>query len=334
MVAGGFLEEGQVPMSESNTVQNQADSRTYWIHALTPLHVGAGRGIGFVDLPIVREVVTKFPYVPGSAVKGVLADHHGVTADTRKKKDSLHCQAFGRADEEGEAANSGSLVFTDAHLVCLPVRSLYGTFAWCTCPVVLARLKRDLRHARQDVAKLPEFTVPPTEGDAPLQLLVPATEGELRSVLLDETDAAYFEDLDISAQPSSEAAAWANRIASWVFGDDQAWMTIFQQRFAVVADDIFAFLTETATQVDARVRIDDQTKTVADGQLWYEESLPAESILAGIAWCGPTFGAGKRNDAAKRQEMMSSFCTQLAHIQLGGKATVGRGQVKMAFVKS
>ncbi len=319
-------------MSESNTVQNQVDSRAYWLHALSPLHVGAGRGIGFVDLPIVREVVTNFPYVPGSAVKGVLADYFGVTAETRKKNDSLHYQAFGRADEDGEAANSGSLVFTDAHLICLPVRSLYGTFAWCTCPVVLARLKRDLRHAGQDVAKLPTIDVLMTEGDAPLNLLVPAVEGELRSVLPDANSAAFFEDLDFLAKPAAQAAAWADRIAAWVFGDDQVWRTHFQQRFAVVADDIFAFLAETATQVDARVRIDDDSKTVADGQLWYEESLPAESLLAGIAWCGPTFGSGKRNDAAKRQELMRSFCERVAHIQLGGKATVGRGQVKLAFV--
>ena len=55
----------------------------YWIHALTPLHVGSGRGIGFIDLPIMREKATEYPFVPGSAVKGVLADHHGADDEAR-----------------------------------------------------------------------------------------------------------------------------------------------------------------------------------------------------------------------------------------------------------
>ena len=51
--------------------------RMYWIHALTPLHVGAGTGVGFIDLPIMREKTTAWPVLPGSAVKGVLADDGG-----------------------------------------------------------------------------------------------------------------------------------------------------------------------------------------------------------------------------------------------------------------
>ena len=49
--------------------------------------------------------------------------------------------AFGESGEQ--SANSGSLVFADARRVCMPVRSLYGTFAWVISPVVLTRLARD-----------------------------------------------------------------------------------------------------------------------------------------------------------------------------------------------
>ncbi len=51
------------------------NTRMYWIHAITPLHVGSGRGVGFIDLPIMREKVTSWPLVPGSAVKGVMREH-------------------------------------------------------------------------------------------------------------------------------------------------------------------------------------------------------------------------------------------------------------------
>ena len=118
----------------------------FWIHALTPLHVGAGRGVGYIDLPILREKVTNLPLVPGSAIKGVFADKHSAT-DEKRQSDPIFRAAFGISDPRGGAeagANSGSLVFSDARLVCLPVRSLYGTFAWCTSPLILQRLHRDL----------------------------------------------------------------------------------------------------------------------------------------------------------------------------------------------
>ena len=30
-------------------------TRMYWLQAITPLHVGAGKGVGFIDMPIMRE---------------------------------------------------------------------------------------------------------------------------------------------------------------------------------------------------------------------------------------------------------------------------------------
>ena len=175
-------------------------TRSYWIHALSPLHVGAGRGIGFIDLPLVRESLTGFPYVPGSAVKGVMADHHNATDEARKS--GIVGQAFGSG---GETSNSGSIVFMDARLVCLPVRSVYGTFAWCTSPIVLQRLQRDLGKENASFQKMPL----PRNGDVS-QIGVPEpsprestdTLPAERSVLVGNarsetsTRPVYFEDLD------------------------------------------------------------------------------------------------------------------------------------------
>ncbi len=44
----------------------------YLMKVLTPLHVGAGTGVGYIDLPIYREAHTDFPGIPASAVKGPL----------------------------------------------------------------------------------------------------------------------------------------------------------------------------------------------------------------------------------------------------------------------
>lgn len=116
------------------------NTRMYWLHAITPLHVGAGRGVGFIDMPIMRERVTNWPLVPGSAIKGVMRDHF-TNNDIDEK---LIDVAFGKKVMD-DSAIAGALVLTDAHIVCMPVRSLYGTFAYATSPIVLERLRRDLK---------------------------------------------------------------------------------------------------------------------------------------------------------------------------------------------
>ena len=51
----------------------------------------------------------------------------------------------------------------------------------------------------------------------------------------------------------------------------------------MIHDDVMSLLLDTATEVNAHIRLNNETKTVERGALWYQESLPAESVLAGIA---------------------------------------------------
>lgn len=293
------------------------NSKMYWLHALTSLHIGVGRGVGFIDLPIMREKVTNWPFVPGSAVKGVLADFYGATEEKRRI-DALVKSAFGRSADETSSANSGSLVFTDARLVCLPVRSLYGTFAWVTSSFALQRLQRDLETTgRSDFITLPQ--APSAEG-----VLLPHG---VASVLKNSSDQkVYLEDLDFSAHEDETVTQWAERLARWVF-NDQPWQEAFKQRFTIIPNDTFDFLSETATEVQARVRIAQDSKTVESGALWYEESLPAETILAGVVWCDKIFPSTSITQA----QLMQEFCSAERRLQIGGKATVGKGQARCIF---
>ena len=61
----------------------------YWLHAVTPVHVGSGRGIGYIDLPVAREKVTDWPYIPGSSIKGVMADHFDATEKNRDTPEKI-----------------------------------------------------------------------------------------------------------------------------------------------------------------------------------------------------------------------------------------------------
>ena len=292
--------------------------RVYWLHAITPLHVGAGRGNGYIDLPVIREKVTGFPFVPGSSTKGVFADFNQATDDARdpEKPEGVYRKlvhaAFGRAGED--TANSGALSFTDARLVCLPVRSLYGTFAWCTCPMILQRLKRDL-----------ELTGVENLDD--VGSLTNQAHNPVGSTGLLQGGKAYIEDLDITVQGCNIAAAWAKTISEFVFAD-VAWREIFKERFLVLPDNIFAFLAETGTEVQAHICIDPDYKRVKNGALWYEESLPAESILAGLVQCAGPYGV----TGVSKAEVLSLLDHDQV-LQMGGKATTGKGQVRMMFRK-
>ncbi len=292
----------------------------YWLHTLSPTHVGTGRGLGYIDLPIHRDCLTNWPAIPATAFKGVWADSFSATDEKRKTDNSLRA-AFGVATDGDNESRAGALIPTDARLVCLPVRSFRGTFAWCTSHLALEFLRRDL-----DMAG---FTGLP-EGIPPLAAGVALHSPEC--VLKHSSGAAgaakiFLADLDFEAKASEPAGKWAAFIAGHVFTED-TWKKAFTQRFAIIPDDAFNFLCETATEIAARVRIDDKTGTVADGALWNEELLPPESIFSGLISCDRVYGTAEGQTPVK---LVKQFATDPLELQIGGKASTGRGQVRCVF---
>ncbi len=294
-------------------------SRVFWIHALTPLHVGAGQGVGFIDLPVMREKATGWPIVPGSTVKGVM---RGLFEDSARRGGSgegagprvdnhLIDTAFGRGGQEDRQDQAGSLVYTDARLVLLPVRSVYGTFAWVTCRLALELLRRDLRYAGLEAPAVPS----PVDDRT---ILTPGT-------VLAKDGEVYLEDLDFRREEGADE--WADFLSRQVFPDDPEWVSLFRERMAVVSDDVFGFLAETGTEVAARIRIDPVCRTVEGGALWYEESLPAETLMAGTVWCDRVYG----QNGPSAGDLIRAFCARPLRCQLGGKATVGKGLVRLVF---
>ena len=283
------------------------NEKIYWLHAVTPVHVGAGRGLGYIDMPIVREKVTNWPYIPGSSIKGVIADHFGASEeDIRKKEENKILKAaFGTSGSDNDCA-AGALVFTDANILCLPVRSFYGTFAWVTSPFCMKRAGIN--------ASLPNF---PKESDA-----FTADNSKLTG----NDGKIYLEDLDINTQKINEAGRIANDIALSLFSGNEEWRRIFAERFAVVSDDLFTFLCEAGTEVNAHIRINSKTGIVETGALWYEESLPAETILTGRIWCDKVFVKD-----ITEEELFERFCGKSLTLQIGGKASTGKGLVQCIF---
>ncbi|MBX6351584.1 MAG: type III-B CRISPR module RAMP protein Cmr4 [Clostridia bacterium] len=284
-------------------------TRSYLIHALSALHSGTGHAAGAIDLPIARMAATGIPYVPGTSVKGVLREARRGDGDERER----WLAVFGPETDEAHA-HAGALVVGEARLLALPVRSFFGTFAWVTSPLLLYLASRDL--------PWPDLPVPEVEGGK-----AAVGPGTHKCV---EGGAIYLEDLDLEVAASREAGeavrAWGERLRDYVSpGPDY-----FSQRFVVVDDDTMAYLWDTATQVDAHIRIDRDTGTVDEGALWLEESLPAETVLVGLVGAER---ARRRGVQMTADEVLDfAVGSQPVVLQFGGHATTGKGRCRLVPV--
>ncbi|MFN0239181.1 type III-B CRISPR module RAMP protein Cmr4 [Hydrogenobacter sp. Uz 6-8] len=291
--------------------------RTYLLKVLTPLHVGAGQGLSHVDPPIVREVHTGFPLVPGSSLKGCIREYHlrrvwreyfadkgvnlsdldeevssgrkklrAINEDSFKKDLEYMRQVFGTAGEL-EEGNAGKVVFTDARLLFFPVRSVSHIFLLVTCPYALQRYARDTgKEIRVESPK--------------------DSEAFCYSMEVAIDNRVMLEEFVFDAKPAGEGlVGFVNSLGI----EDK-------QRVVLVSDTVFSELVQSYTEVQTHVKIDPDSGTVKEGDLWTTEYLPAESVLYvnffvedGVEFSAPS------------------------EIWLGGDMTTGKGLVKLREVK-
>ena len=294
------------------------NTRLLFVHALSPLHAGTGQSVGAVDLTIARDRATGHPYLPGSSLKGSLRSK---AFEQTEKNDRKTTAMFGPESNEMDSNNqhAGAMAFGDANLLALPVRSIKGTFAWITSPILLARFARDAKEVGNK--KLPALPHLNQVGECYLG----------KDSVLAQGNKVYFEDLDLDPKSNDATTSWAEFIAKLVFTDDEDWQKMFAERFCVVNDDVMSFFSKHGTDVVTRIKIDDDSKTVADGQLWTEESLPAESILCALVMATPNKGAKNRWGEGFSTDAMFAKLQNHARgsVQFGGKATVGRGRCRL-----
>ena len=295
------------------------------LHALRPLHIGTGAADGAIDLPHSREAGAGYPNAPGSGLKGVIRDEFmGAESKLIEMLFGPPPEMAGRDESGVTGGQQGALMFSDGLLLCLPVRSLTGGFAWIASPFGLLRYSRERAAlgvpAIADSSALSGFMSLATEKCA----------SAADSTLLHQK-AVYLQDLMLSQEAVLAQAAGdvADKISKIVFpiadSDHKEWRALFRQQFLVVSEAVFGYLCDMAMDVHARVRLKEESKTTDGRGLWYEESLPAESILWATVAADPVNGMNA-------QQVMGAFVKDgskpLARTQLGGKETIGRGIVR------
>jgi CRISPR-associated protein Cmr4 len=276
------------------------------LHTLSPLHCGTGQAVGAIELPIAREKPTNLPIVPGSSIKGVLRAQEEVKG--------IHLAAFG-PDTANAGDQAGAVQFGDARLVLLPMRSVAGVFAWTASPYLLRRFKKDLEAADKPSWK-DEVSVPEKQQCHATTSTALATS--LKRVVL--------EDLDFTISGASVMTdGIAKALGEAFFPGDTDSQAFLKSHLCIVHDDVMGLLLDTGTELQAHVRLDPETKTVADGALWHEESLPVESLLASLVLVNPEMKKGGVGTSADEiGGHLKKLCHQKA-IQFGGKASVGKG---------
>lgn len=295
-------------------------STIMFLHAETSVHVGSGQSYGAVDLAIQREQHTGYPVAPASGLKGAVrhwfAEQNGTT--------DRHAAAFGPGTDNA-SDHAGAVAFTDARLLLFPVRAMTGVFAWTTCPTVLQRFRRDL----DAVGRSANWEVPTSDEGEALGTEANVNHTSQGEVLLEERHFSFEED-----EEARNLALWLN---NWALPDTEAydyWSTSARTRLLVLPDDAFRDLAQHATEVQARVKLNEKGTTGEDGNLFYQENLPSDALLyAQVLAQDDLSGALDGDDTA---EDLLRYVRKLDghRLQIGGDASVGRGLTRVHVLDS
>lgn len=262
-----------------------SSQRILGILAETSIHVGAGQMIGAIDLPVAREAATQYPFIPGSSLKGSLREK--VEQHSPKKAN----QYFGSEDS---AAGIG---VSDGRLLLLPIRSLSDHYRWVTCPYLLERFARDLKLIGKQL-ELPKFEI----------------EEEQAWVISGKSPLILEEFVFHSIHKPNELSKLVEAIGGLIA--HERLQVRLSQSIVVVSDTDFSIFAQRGLYIYARNVLNDKTKKSEN--LWYEEALPADTLLYTLLF--------SRN--SEQDQLLAQFIKELKsapYLQVGGNETVGQG---------
>jgi CRISPR-associated protein Cmr4 len=283
-------------------------------YAETPIHMGSGQSVSYVDLPIQRERHTSFPVLWSSGIKGVIRDLASRVWNDKNKVETI----FG--PEDGSSDFASCISITDAKILLYPVRSVKGVFAWITCPFVLKRFKEDLsavginfKYNNQDIKIL----------DVPDDKVFIASD----NLKIQGQDKVALEEFVFEAEVKNEVKELAEFLKNFVHQNDLT--KDLGNHLAIVSDNVFKDFVNYAVEIRTRIRIDQTKGTVKEGALFSEELIPSESVFYSILFFKDSFKPGSNMDAQKVFSEINSLLSDNSLLQLGGDETTGKGYVRV-----
>lgn len=303
----------------------------FFIYCETPVHVGSGSELGYIDLPIQREKHSGFPKMEASGLKGCLRD---VCSDDDDFKANVGV-FFGPKDGNEHA---GSLGFLDGRILLFPVKSVKGVFAWITCPYVLSKFKEEIHlffnEQTEDLKNIEVEKIMPYSVPQGSNIIVSSPNNyNDKTIILEE----YSFKIKEEDEKNSNLTKLATFLSKTIFPTNQE-KDIFKnltekmkRDIVVLSDDDFKDFVEMSTEVITRVRINEETHTVSDTALFNEEYVPENTVFYSAALFSKIFVENKQNnyDENSVSEYFKKVIGKHEIIQIGGNSTIGKGLVRI-----
>ncbi len=299
----------------------------YGIYTITPLHMGTGQATGAVDLPVAREQHTGLPVIPATSIKGVVRD---ILEGSLKKDSSLSesiNEFLGPEIDKQNGLHAGGLILTEGQTLAIPFRSMNQPFFFVTSLLVLERFDRNLRtFGINNAFSLGEF---PWGLDSN-KVYVP--DEKLHGQMLVIEDSIFKEEEVFFSQALKGIASKLKRFLPESEREKGTGLR-FETSLVVLPDKEFLDLVSRCLPVQARIKLTggktaSKWKTsegkTEKGNLWYEESVPADSLFVFFIMNRPGVRNGK-DLVGDFQRFLVDYDINLSVVQMGGNETVGYG---------
>jgi CRISPR-associated protein Cmr4 len=283
------------------------------IRAVTSLHPGVGRSGEEVDLAVQRDNIG-FPIIYASSIKGALKS-------TIWRVDSRMANLLlGPETEEEKFASAVGML--DGFLLAMPVRSLIGTYAFLTTPLLLQKFSEVIEFVEavgvQGLGMLSERI---------RETLKDFREIHRNSAVVSSSHRLKVESFgiiineELQLEPIEKASVENLESVLGIEGG----------RLVVVNDDSGVVQINRGLIRATRVKLKRETKTAEGGNLWTEEYIPHGTIFCTAFFYSRPFKAEGDIDSAEKvkdkvKELLNSFGNYLI---IGGHETIGRGIVKL-----
>ncbi len=295
-------------------------------YAITPTHMGAGDGVGVVDAPIQREIMTGYPVLYGSGLKGAI--RHDLSREWKDQRPRDLTLIFGPESKES-SEHAGAVSFSDANIVLFPVKSMEKGFVYVTSPLSLARLARLIEVSNGDADWGIEA---PDDSEAFVASGSSVLEVALEDDGVKKVSLEYFEFNLKGSEELLKATTWiAEHINA--YDVDGFFAKKLREDIVLISEKNFGFFVNNHTSVEPHVKIDPKTGTAEGSALFYVENLPPETLLAGLVMASRVRSPEAQDkDASWVLDQLSDEIDKEI-VQFGGDATYGRGLMQVGVVE-
>lgn len=288
-------------------------------YAETPIHMGSGQSVSYVDLPIQRERHTSFPVLWASGIKGVIRN---LALRVWNDKDKINT-IFG-PDPDAASDFASCISITDAKILLYPVRSVRGVFAWITCPFVLKRFKEDLKAIGVDFKVNGQEIQIPEISDNEVFIA-----NENLKLKIKDKDIVALEEFIFEAKVNEQVRNLAEKLKKLIPTNDLT--NHLEYHLTIVSDNVFKDFVNYAVEIRTRIRIDQAKGTVKEGALFSEELVPSESVFYSLLFIKDSFNPNNKINAENVLFEINNLFSKYSLLQLGGDETIGRGFVRVKF---